>query len=74
MRILSKEIIAFGAQVEGIRGEILAESPIALQSRCKRAPNEPMLTYGHSWPQCPSFLSTQESDRTTRNGDTAIRG
>jgi len=34
--------------VEGTRGEIFASSPIALQSRCKRVPNEPIPTYGHS--------------------------
>ena len=37
--------------VEGTRGEISAASPIALQSRCWRVPNEPIPTYGHSWPQ-----------------------
>jgi len=34
--------------VEGTRGEIFAASPMALQSRCKRVPNEPIPTYGHS--------------------------
>jgi len=50
-RIISKERIAFRAQVEGTRGAIFAASPMALQSRCKRVPNEPIPTYGHSWPQ-----------------------
>ena len=40
--------------VEGTRGDISAASPIAWQSRCKRVPNEPIPTYGHSWPQCQS--------------------
>ena len=50
-RIISKERIAFSARVEGMRGEIFTVSPIALQSRCKSLPNEPILTYDHSWPQ-----------------------
>jgi hypothetical protein len=50
-RIISKERIAFCAQVAGTQGEIFAASPIALQSRFKRVPNEPILTYGHRWPQ-----------------------
>jgi len=40
--------------VEGTRGEIFAASPIALQSQGKRVPNEPIPTYGHSWPQLQS--------------------
>jgi len=40
--------------VEGTRGEIFAASPIAMQSRCKHVPNEPIQTYSHSWPQCQS--------------------
>jgi hypothetical protein len=43
--------IAVCVQVEGTRGEIFAASPIALQSRCKRVPNEPIPMYVHSWPQ-----------------------
>jgi len=35
--------------VEGMRGEIIAASPIALQFGCKRVlPNELIPTYGHS--------------------------
>jgi len=37
--------------VEEMGGEIFAASPITLQSWCKRVPNEPIMTYGHSWPQ-----------------------
>jgi hypothetical protein len=51
MCIFSKERIAFGAQGEGTRGEIVATSPIALESRCMCVPNEPIPTYGHSLPQ-----------------------
>jgi hypothetical protein len=50
MCIISNERIAFCAQVEGTRGEIFATSRIALQSRCMRVLNEPILTYGESWP------------------------
>ena len=50
MCIISEERIAFCAQVEETRGEVFAVSPIALQFRCKRVPNEPIPTYGHSWP------------------------
>jgi hypothetical protein len=51
MCIISKERIAICAQVEGTQGEIVAMSPIALQSRCMRVPNESIPTYGHSWPE-----------------------
>jgi len=34
--------------VEGTQGETFAASPIALQSRYKRVPSEPIPTYGHS--------------------------
>jgi len=44
----------FWAQVEGTGREIITEPPITLQSRCKHVPTEPILTYGHSWPQCKS--------------------
>ena len=37
--------------VEGTRGEIIAASPIPLQSRFKHVSNEPIPTYGPSWPQ-----------------------
>jgi hypothetical protein len=73
-RIISKERIAYCAQVEGTRGEIFAASPIALQSRCKRVPNEPIPMYGHSWPQRQSDRLKQETDRMRRHGETAIRG
>jgi hypothetical protein len=42
------------AQVEGIQGEILTASLIALQSRCKCVYNQHILTYAHRWPQCQS--------------------
>jgi len=60
--------------VEATRGEIFAASPVALQSRCKRVPNEPIPTYGHSWPQRQSVCLKLETDRPRRNGDTAIGG
>ena len=46
----------------------------ALQSRCKRVPNEPIPTYGHSWPQRQSVGLKYETDRARRNGETAIGG
>jgi len=73
-RIISKERIGFWAQVEGTRGEIFAGSPIALQSQCKIAPNEPIPTYSHRWPQCQSVRLKYEKDRARRNGETAIGG
>ena len=51
MGMICKERIAFSAQVEGMQGEVLAASPIVLQSWCKLVPSEPISTYGHSWPQ-----------------------
>jgi len=47
---ISKERIAFCAQVDRTRGEISAASPITLQSQCKHEPKEPILPYGQSWP------------------------
>jgi hypothetical protein len=73
-RIISKEIIAFCAQVEGTQGEIFVASPIALQSRCKRVPNEPIPTYAHSWPGRQSDRLKSKTNRTRRNGETAISG
>jgi hypothetical protein len=49
-------------------------SPIALQSRWKHIPNEPIPTYGQSWPQRQSDRLKSETDRTRRNSETAIRG
>ena len=49
--IISKEKIAFCAQVEGMQGEIISTSHIALECRRNGVPNEPIPTYGHSWPQ-----------------------
>jgi len=43
--------------------------PYALQSRCKRVHNEPIPTYGHSWPQRQSVCLKLEADRARRNGD-----
>jgi len=51
---IGKQRIAFYAQVEERWGEIFAASPIALLSRCKRIPNEPILTCGLIRPQCQS--------------------
>jgi len=74
MCIISKERIAYCAQVEGMRGEIFAMSPIALQSRCMHVPTEPIPTYGHSWPQRQSVCLKQVTDRARRTGETAIGG
>jgi len=60
--------------VEGTRGQIFAASPIALPFLCKRVPNEPIPTYGHSWPQRQSASLKWETDRARRNGETAIGG
>jgi len=56
--MISEERIAFCVQVDGTRGEVFAASPIALQSQCKRVPNEPIPTYGHSWPSLAECLFT----------------
>jgi len=72
MCIISKKRIAFCAQVEGTRGEVFAASPIALQSRCKRVANEPIPTYGHSWPSTPecSFkIGDRQSEKKQWNCD-----
>ena len=53
--------------VEGTRGEIVAASPIALQSRCQRVPNEPIPTYGHSWQQ-----HQQKTFPSGRNGSVRV--
>jgi hypothetical protein len=45
MCIMSKERIAFCALLQGTRGVVFAASPIALQSGCKREPNETIPTY-----------------------------
>jgi len=74
MRISSKERIAFCAQVEETRGEIFAVSPIALQSWCKRVPNEPIPTDCHSWPQRQSDHLKWETDRMCRDNETPIGG
>jgi len=72
MCIIIKERITFGAQVEGTQGEVFAASPIAVQSQCKRVPNEPIPTYGHSWPSTPECSSKEETDKVRRNGETAM--
>jgi len=74
MCIISKEMIAFCAQVEGARGDIIEVSPIALQSRCKRVPKEPIPTYSHSWPQRQSVRLKLETNWGRKNGETAIGG
>jgi hypothetical protein len=53
MYIISKERIAFCVLVEATRGVVFAASHIAVQSQCKRVPNEPIPTYGHNWPSMP---------------------
>jgi hypothetical protein len=73
-RIMCKERIAFCVQLQGTQGEIFTVLPIALQSRCKRVTNEPIQTYGHSWPPPQSVRLKQETDRARRKGETAIGG
>jgi hypothetical protein len=72
MCIISTERIAFCAQVEGTRGVVFAASPIALQSRCKRVPNEPIPMYGHIWPsppECSFQIGDRQSNMKWRNSD-----
>jgi len=72
MCIISKERIAFCAQVEGTRGVVFAASPIALQSRCKRVPNEHIPMYGHSWPstpECSCKIGDRQSEKKRWNSD-----
>jgi len=57
-----------------MRGEIFAASPIVLQSRCQRVPNEPIPTYGHSWPQHQIVCLKLETDREGINGEMVIGG
>ena len=64
--------MALCAQVEGTRADVFAVSPIALQSRCKRMPNEPIPTYGHSWPsppECSSEIGDRQSEKKRWNCD-----
>jgi hypothetical protein len=49
-------------------------SPIEFQFRCRHVPNDPILTYGDSLPQCLSFGLTKENDTARRNGETVNRG
>jgi hypothetical protein len=66
MCIISKERIAYYAQVEATRGEGFEVSPIAVQSQGKRLPNELIPTYGHSWistPDCPSKIVDPQSEK-----------
>jgi len=44
MCMIGKQRIEFCTKVEGTQGVIFATTPIALQSRCKGMPNEPILT------------------------------
>jgi len=74
MCVISKERIAFCAQVEGMRGEIFAASPIALHSQCKGVPNGPIPTYGDIWPQLQIAYLEQGIDKVKRNSETALRG
>jgi hypothetical protein len=79
MCIISKERIAFSTQVEGTPGEVFAALPIALQFRCKHVLNEPILTYGHSWPSTPDCSFTiwdcqsEKKRGTARGGQYAMR-
>jgi hypothetical protein len=66
MCIISKERIAFNRKVEGMCRLVFAASPIALQSRCKRMPNERIPMYGHSWPSTPD-CSFKIGDRQSEN-------
>jgi hypothetical protein len=50
MSINSTEGIAFGAQVEGMREEVVETSHIALHLQCKHIPNELIMKYGYSRP------------------------
>jgi len=55
---------------------MFAASPIALQSWCKREPNEPIPMYGHSSAQCQSvFLKIQDRQRVKKrqNSDCRVR-
>ena len=74
MCIMSNEGNALCVQVEGTQGQIFAASPMALQSRCKRVPNETIPMYCHSWPQSQSFHLQCKTDRVRRYGETAIGG
>jgi len=72
MCIISKERIAFCPQEEGTRGVVFAASPITLQSRCKRVPNEPIPAYGHSWPsppECSFKIGHRQSEKKRWNSD-----
>jgi hypothetical protein len=44
------------------------------QSQSKREPNEPIPTYGYSWPQRQCVRLEWETDRARRYGETAIGG
>jgi len=74
MCIIGNARIAFCAQVEGTRGEILAASPLVWQFRSKHVPNEPNPKYGYSWPQHYSVGLKYETDRERRNGETVTGG
>jgi len=71
---ISDKRIEFCAQVEGTGGEMFPVSPIALQSRCNSVPNEPIPTFGHSWPQQQSVRMKWKTDRARRKGETMLRG
>ena len=74
MCVISKERIVFCTQVEGMRGEIFAASPIALYSQCKGVPNGPIPTYGDIWPQLQIAHLKYRIDKVKRNSETALRG
>ena len=72
MCIISKERIAFCAQVEGTRGAVFTVSPIALQFRCKHVPNEPIPMYGQTWlstPECSFKIGDRQSEKKLCNCD-----
>jgi len=72
MCTISKERIAFCAQLEGTRGVSFAVSPIALQSWYQCVPNEPIPTYRHSWPstpECSLKIGDRQSEKKQWNSD-----
>ena len=72
MCIISDERIVFCGLVKGTLVVVFAESPITLQSRCKRVPNEPIPTHGYSWPSTPecSFkIGDRQSEKKRWNCD-----
>ena len=70
MCMISKERIAFCARVERTQGEVFTASPIALQSLCKRVPNEPIPLCCRRWtwmPECSFKIGEQQSEKKCWN-------